>query len=67
MQVSSLSLQLGFGSELHYGYRDSTSVAYGQQMDDLLPRTSDQLRLLSNIGSIFSNLYTPERLRHLKS
>ena len=39
MQVSTLSAQLGLGSELVDWYRDATSVLYGHLLIDLLPRT----------------------------
>ena len=44
MQVTTLSTQLGFGSELVDWYRDATSVPFGQLLVDLSPRTDDRLR-----------------------
>ena len=44
MQVSTLSAQLGIGSELVDRYRDATSVLYGHLSIDLSPRTDDRLR-----------------------
>ena len=52
MQVSTLSAQLGLGSELVNWYRDATSVPYGHLLIDLLPRTDDRLRYCTNTGSI---------------
>ena len=44
MQVTTLSAQLGLGSELVDRYRDATSVAFGHLLIDLSPRTDDRLR-----------------------
>ena len=44
MQVSTLSAQLGLGSELVDWYQDATSVPYGHLLIDLSPRTDDRLR-----------------------
>ena len=44
MQVTTLSRQLGLGSELVYWYRDATSVPLGHMLIDLSPRTDDRLR-----------------------
>ena len=41
MQVTTLSTQLGHGSELFDWYRDATSVPFGHLLIDLLPRTHD--------------------------
>ena len=44
MQFSTLSVQLGPGSEIVDWYREATSVPYGHLMIDLSPRTDDRLR-----------------------
>ena len=44
MQISTLSAQLGLGSELLHLYRDATSDPYGQLLIDLSPRTDNRLR-----------------------
>ena len=43
IQISTLSAQLGLGSELVGWYRDATSVPYGHLLIDLLPGTDDRL------------------------
>ena len=63
MQVSSLSAQLGLGSELVDWCRDVTSVPYGLLLIDLSPRTVDRLRYCTNTGSVPSTFYIPERLK----
>ena len=60
MQVSTVSDQLGLGSELINRYQDAFSVPDGQFVIDLSPRKDDRLRYCTNTGSI------PERLKHLK-
>ncbi len=67
MQVTSLSTQLGLGSELVDWYRDATSVPFGHFLIDLSPRTDDRLRYCTNSGSAPSKFYLPERLNHLRS
>ena len=67
MQVTTLSTQLGLGSELVDRYRDATSVPFGQLLIDLSPRTDDRLRYCTNSGSVPSNFYIPERLKHLRT
>ena len=52
LQVTTLSTQLGFGSELVDLYRDATSVPFGHLLFDLSPRTDDRLRYCTNTGSI---------------
>ena len=52
MQVTSLTRQLGLGSELVDWYRDATSVPFGHLLIDLSPRTDDRLRYCTNTGSI---------------
>ena len=63
MQVSTLSAQLGPGSELVYWYRDATSVPYGRFLIDLSPRTDDRLQNCTNTASIPWKFYIPERLK----
>ena len=67
MQVTTLSTQLGLGSELVDWYRDATSVPFGHLLIDLSPRTDDRLRYCTNSGSLPSKLYIPERLKHLRT
>ena len=67
MQVTTLSTQLGLGSELVYWYRDATSVPFGLLLIDLSPRTDDRLRYCTNSGSVPSKFYIPERLKHLRT
>ena len=52
MQVTTLSTQLGLGSELVDWYRDATFVPFGDLLIDLSPRTDDRLRFCTNTGSI---------------
>ena len=61
MQVTTLSTQLGLGSELVDWYRDATSVPFGHMLIDLSPR----LRYCTKSGSVPSKFYIPERLKHL--
>ena len=51
MQVSTLSVQLGLGSEQFDWYRYATSVPFGLLLIDLSPRTYDRLRYCTNTGS----------------
>ena len=67
MQVTTLSTQLGLGSELVDWYRDATSVPFGHLLIDLSPRTDDRLRYCTNSGSVPSKFYIPERLKHLST
>ena len=67
MQVTTLSTQLGLGSELVDWYRDATSVPFGHLLIDLSPRTDDRLRYCTNGGSVPSKFYIPERLKHLRT
>ena len=57
MQVSTLSAQLGLGSELVDWFRDSTSVLYGDLLIDLSPRADDRLSFCTNTGSIPSKFF----------
>ena len=63
MQVSTLSAQLGLGTELVDCSRDARSVSYGHLLIDLSPRTDDRLRYSTNTGSIPSKFYIPDRLK----
>ena len=67
MQVTTLSTQLGFGSELVDWYRDATSVPFGHLFIDLSPRTVDRLRYCTNSGSVPSKFFIPKRLKHLRT
>ena len=67
MQVSTLSAQLGLGSELVDWYQDATSVPTGHLLIDLSPRTDDRLRYCTNTGSILSKFYIPDRLKQSKT
>ena len=66
MQVTTLSTQLGLGSEIVDWYRDATSVPFGHLLIDLSPRTDDRLRCCTNTGSVPSKIYIPERLKQSK-
>ena len=66
-QITTLSRQLGLGSELVDWYRDATSVPLGHLLIDLSPRTDDRLRYCTNSGSVPSKFYLPERLNHLRT
>ena len=63
MQVTTLSTQLGLGSELVDWYRDATSVPFGHLLIDLSPCTDDRLRYCINAGSIPSKFYILDRLK----
>ena len=67
MQVTTLSTELGLGSELVEWYRDATSLPFGLLLIDLSPRTDDLLRYCTNTGSVPSKFYIPERLKHSKT
>ena len=67
MQVSTLSAQLGLGSELVDWHRDATSVPYGQFLIGFSPRRDDSLRYCTNNGSIPSKVYIPDRLKQSKT
>ena len=66
MQVTTLSTELGLGSELIDWYRDATSVPFDHLLSDLSPRTDDRLRYCTNTGSIPSKFFIPDRLKQLK-
>ena len=59
MQVTTLSTQLGLGSELVDWYRDATPVPFGHLLIDLWPRTDNRLRYCTNSGSVPSKFYIP--------
>ena len=63
MQVTTLSTQLGLGSELVDWCRDATSVPFDHLLIDSSPRTDDRLRYCTNTGSIPSKFYIPGRLK----
>ena len=67
MEVTTLSTQLGLGSELVDCYRDAMSVPFGLSLIDLSPRTDDRLRYCTNSGSVPSKFYIPELLKLLKT
>ena len=69
MQVTTLSTQLGLGSELFDWYQDATSVPFGHLLIDLSPRTDDRLHYCTNTNSGYvpSKFYIPERLKHLRT
>ena len=60
MKVTTLSTQLGLGSELIDWYQDATSVPFGHSLIDLSPRTDDRLRYCTNTRSILSKFYIPD-------
>ena len=66
MQVTTLSTQLGLGSELVDWYRDATSVPFDHLLVDLSPRTDDRLCYCTNTGPIPSKFYSPDRLKQSK-
>ena len=66
MQVTTLSKQLGPGSELVDWYRDATSVPFGHFLIDLSPRTDDRSLYCTNTGSIPSNFHIPDQLKQSK-
>ena len=61
MQVTTLSTQLGLGSNLVDWY------PFGHLLIDLSPRTDDRLRYCTNSGSVPSKVYIPERLKPLRT
>ena len=63
MQVTTLSTQLGLGSELVDWYRDATFVPFGHLLIDLSPRTDDRLRYCTNSGFVPLNFLIPESLK----
>ena len=67
MQVTTLSTQLGLGSELVDWYWDATFVPFSPLLIDLSPRTDDRLRYCTNSGSVPSKFYIPVGLKHLRT
>ena len=69
MQVTTLSTQMGLGSELVDWYQDATSVPFGHLLIDLdlSPRADDRLRYCTNSRSVPSKFSIPERLKHLRT
>ena len=67
MQVTTLSTQLGLGSEIVDWYRGAMSVPFGHLLIDLSTRTDDRLRYRTNSGSVPSKLYITERLKHSRT
>ena len=63
MQVTTLSTQVGPGSELVDWYRDATSVPFSPLLTDVSPRTDDRLRYCTNTGAIPSKSDIPDRLK----
>ena len=60
-QVSTVSAQLGVGSQLVEWYRDATSVPHGHLLIDFSPRTDDRLHYCTNTGALPSKFYIPDR------
>ena len=56
MQVSTLSAQLGLGSELVDWFRDATYVPYGHFLIDLSSRTEDRLRYWQTLDPFTQNI-----------
>ena len=67
MQVTTLSTQLGLGSELGDWYRDATFVPFGHLLIDLSPRTDDRSRYCTITGSIPSDKFVPGPLKQSKT
>ena len=67
IQVTTLCTQLGLGSELIDWYRDATSIPFGHLLIEVSPRTDDRLRYCTNSGSVPSQFYIPERLKHIRT
>ena len=63
MLVTTLSTQLGLGSEQVDWYRYATSVPFGHLLIDFSPPTDDRLRHCTNTGSNPSKFYIPDRLK----
>ena len=67
MQVSTLSAELGLGSELVDWYRDATSVTYSYLLIHLTPRTDNRPRHCTNNASFPSKVYMPDRIKLFKN
>ena len=66
MQITTLSTQLGFGSEIIDWYRDATSVPFGHLLIQLSSRTDDRLNHCENTGYISSKFSIPDQLKQSK-
>ena len=55
MQVTTLSTQLGLGSELVDWYRDATSVPFGILLIDLSPRIDDRIVIVQTPDAFLQN------------
>ena len=67
LQVTTLSTQLGLGSELVDWHRNATSVPFGHLLIDLSPRTDDRLRYCTNSGCVPSKFYIPDCFKQLRT
>ena len=67
MQVSTLCAQLGLGKQQTDWYRDATSSPYVHLLIDLLPRTDNRSRYLTNAGSIPSKFLNPGPAESVKT
>ena len=67
MHLTTLTTQLGLGSELVDWDRDATSVPFGHLLIELSPRTEDRVCYSTNSGSVPSKSYISERLKHLRT
>ena len=59
MQVTTLSTQLGLGSELVVWYRDATSVPFGHSLIDLSPRTDIDYVIAQTVHLFRQNFIFP--------
>ena len=62
MQLTTLSTQLGLGSELVDWYRDATSVLFDHLLIDLSPRTDDRLGFAQTVDLFPQNFIFPNVL-----
>ena len=67
MQITTVSTQLGLGSELVDWYRDATTVPFGRLLIELSPRTDDRLRHCTYSCSVPSKIYITECLKPLRT
>ena len=67
MNFSTLSKQLGLGSELLDWYWDTVFVLSDNLLIDLWPRTDEWLRYCTNTGPNPSKYCIPERFKHVRS
>ena len=63
MQVSTLTVQLNFGSELVHWYLDATFVPNSQYLINSSLRTDDRLRKSTNTWPLPSKFFIPDRLK----